>query len=258
MTTETRTIARRLPQQASRAHLNYALLGLVHTTSFLWRGSEGRLVKQLRGLFRELQIDGVIDVGANRGRYIEMLRGCIGFRGPLAAIDPVPENVQAVRAHAAYDPNLKVIAAAIGADNGTIQINVTSTGTLSSVFTPKQDGVGRFSALSQVRDKIDVELRTLDSLLPELFGDESPERLFLKTDTQGFDLNVLRGAERVLQRTMGLQIEIPFVPLYEGVPQASEYFRTLEDLGFALVGFHPVNRLPDGRIIDVDGVFRRL
>lgn len=214
-------------------------------------------MRQLRALFRELSVDGVIDVGANRGRYIQVLRGCVGFRGPIAAIDPVPQNVTAIQAQATHDAELKVFAAAAGDQDGATRINVTATGTLSSVFTPKPEGVGRFGKLSQVREQVDVDLRTLDTLYPELFAGEPPRQIFLKTDTQGFDLNVLRGAKRVLQRTVGLQIEIPFVPLYEDVPQASEYFRTLEELGFALVGFHPVNRLPDGRIIDVDGVFRR-
>jgi hypothetical protein len=52
--------------------------------------------------------------------------------------------------------------------------------------------------------------------------EETYRRVFLKTDTQGYDLKVLAGARRTLDRTIGIQIELSVVAIYEGMPSYVE------------------------------------
>lgn len=81
--------------------------------------------------------------------------------------------------------------------------------------------------------------------------------LFLKTDTQGFDMNVLRGLGARLEAVRGIQIEAGFKPIYEGMPRYGEVLNFLEQAGFALYGAYPVSRDPTHAIIEADFVFIR-
>jgi hypothetical protein len=67
-------------------------------------------------------------------------------------------------------------------------------------------------------------MRTLDSLIGAVIPDID-RRIFCKLDVEGYETRVLAGAERVLQRTIGLQIEMSLTPHYEG----QLFFRELLD-----------------------------
>jgi hypothetical protein len=56
----------------------------------------------------------------------------------------------------------------------------------------------------------------------------------LKIDTQGYDLEVLKGAENTLQSIRALQLEASVRPIYEGMPGFREVLDYLMSRGFAL------------------------
>ena len=241
-----------------RGHGARALQAIKHNASLLWRRDEARHVSHLRGLFQSLAIEAVLDVGANRGRYIELLRVGVGYGGRIIAFEPIPECAKMIRAQMRYDQRIALFEMALGAENATRTLHVTRHDAMSSVYAPLQRGLNRLGALNEVTRQIDTTVRTLDSLQEEMFPDGAPKGLFLKIDTQGSDLDVLAGAEKLLSRIAGLQIEIPFTPIYKDIPPASAYLSRLEASGFALTGIFPVHSLDDHRIIDVDAVFRRV
>jgi hypothetical protein len=70
----------------------------------------------------------------------------------------------------------------------------------------------------------------------------------LKSDTQGYDYEVLRGAEETIQASkIGLiYFEFTFSDMYETLPPFDRVFRHLIDRNFALVSmydFHHQNEL---------------
>ena len=62
----------------------------------------------------------------------------------------------------------------------------------------------------------------------------------LKTDTQGYDLEVLKGAERLFQdrRISVVHVEVTFDDLYEGMPEFDELYRFLADRQMRLVALY--------------------
>ena len=80
------------------------------------------------------------------------------------------------------------------------------------------------------------------------------DRLYLKMDTQGFDLEVVRGAPAVLPTVRALQTEASILPLYQGMPSWITAVETLQGLGFEISGFFPVSTDPNMRLIEVDCV----
>jgi hypothetical protein len=77
----------------------------------------------------------------------------------------------------------------------------------------------------------------------------------LKTDTQGFDLNVIRGAARVLAELPALQAEVSVKAIYEGMPGFADVASELATRGYDIVGLFPVGRDHLMRVVEFDAVF---
>jgi Methyltransferase FkbM domain len=56
-------------------------------------------------------------------------------------------------------------------------------------------------------------------------------RTYLKLDTQGFDLEVLRGGAQVISTLPALQTEVSFHPFYEGMPDYKMAIAAFETYG---------------------------
>ena len=96
-------------------------------------------------------------------------------------------------------------------------------------------------------------MRRLDRLLN--LEVEAAARPFLKMDVQGFEAYVLDGAEGMLPRIVGLQVELQLVRLYDGAPTFERMLERIADLGFVLAGLEPGFVGEDGRLLATDGLF---
>jgi hypothetical protein len=102
-----------------------------------------------------------------------------------------------------------------------------------------------------------LPVRRLDAFLPGILPDWSKRRLFLKCDTQGFDLEVVKGAEGALSAVYGLQSEIAVQSLYRGMPRYLEALSFYESLGFVLIDLWLNNRTVDGDVLEYDCLMKR-
>jgi hypothetical protein len=101
-------------------------------------------------------------------------------------------------------------------------------------------------------------IRRLDAVFDECMAGIPARRLYLKIDTQGFDLEVLRGADGVLANFQGAQTEVSFVPIYHQMPKYFESLRELESRGFSVVDFMPVLRANKGPLMmEMDCIMAR-
>ena len=85
------------------------------------------------------------------------------------------------------------------------------------------------------------------------------DRVGLKLDVQGFELEALRGAgEGSLDQVVAMQVELSLTPLFEVGPLALEVLNYLAERGFRLVGFEEVFSDPEsGEMLAVDRLFVR-
>jgi len=165
------------------------------------------------------------------------------------SLEPVPEAFAELQSHSAHDPNWTVHRVGVADRTGELLLNVSESTPISSFLPVKDDYLaGRPPARVQRTERVPVT--TLDLLL----GDKPYERIFLKTDTQGYDLRVLAGAHDIVDRLIGIQIELSVVPIYEGMPNYVEALTVLQEMGFILAGMH---RVPSFQIHEFDGVFVR-
>lgn len=212
----------------------------------------------LRSLLRLLEVETVLDVGANIGQYAQGLRDQIGFKGEIHSFEPIPSVYQALQINAASDPKWHVHNYALSNDDGEAEIRISNSTTFSSLHDSNERGQARFGEELAVAETVSVPKRRLDTLLPTLELDLSKQTTFLKMDTQGHDHWVFDGAERVREHFVGLQSEVSVMGIYEDVPCYLEMLETYKKAGFELTAIFPVSRYENtGHIIELDCVCAR-
>ena len=189
----------------------------------------------------------VIDVGANRGQFA--LAALIGhpdvhvvsfepLSGPRATYDAVLGHVDTVR----------VVPLALGASPGTASINISRSDDSSSLLRATERQTSTFPG-SVVRTTETVTVSTLDTEIAEV----EPSTL-LKIDVQGFELEVLRGADRTLAACRWVMCEVSFLPLYDGQCTPGEVIAHLAERSFRLAAI--VDTLSSGgEIVQADLLF---
>jgi hypothetical protein len=84
------------------------------------------------------------------------------------------------------------------------------------------------------------------------------DRVLLKIDVQGYEKQVLDGAQRILATCRAVMLEMSLIPLYDGEVLAREMWGLLDAQGFDVWNLEPGFRHPQtGRMLQVDGCFVR-
>lgn len=206
----------------------------------------------LKALFAHLRIDCVFDVGANQGQYGTFLRQHIGYRGQIVSFEPNRDCLHALEMKAKADGRWRVEPYALGRVEGTAAFNVMAGSQFSSFLTPDHSRVNTFSNKNRVVEELDVEVRTLDRVAPDILSTMKSVAPYLKLDTQGFDLEVVAGGASVIDRFCALQTEASVVPIYQGAADMAESIHRFQSLGFELSGIFPNNPQHFPRAIEFD------
>lgn len=128
-----------------------------------------------------------IDIGANIGLTSLVLASLCGD-GKVFAIEPVPHTFELLNRNlaAAGAGNVASFNAAVGAGEGSVSMFVNERNLAASFVVDIDSGTGQ-----------EIPLTSLDALVRKL----AVERLdFIKIDVEGCELEVLKGAEKTLER----------------------------------------------------------
>lgn len=219
-----------------------------------WRMKEFPLTNHLRTLFKKYEIELVIDVGANTGQFRDLLRNDVGFKGQIISFEPVKGFVSQLMLKAQDDNAWQVHDCALGSAPGEATINVTKVPGLTSFLAPKVDVLPGLWKEDSVTHTEIVPIRTLDDVLSEGGINCEKRHTYLKLDTQGFDLEVLKGAAKSIEHIIALQTEASIKPIYEGMPSYRNALDSLAEIGFDISGMFPVTYDENVRLIEFDCV----
>lgn len=208
----------------------------------------------LRELLARLEIDCVLDVGANAGQYRDFLRERVQYAGAIVSFEPVSRHVEMLRQRSRGDASWHIEGYALGSSEGAMPINVMVSDQFSSFLEPDNDRVQDYAELNVATRTETVKVHTLDVVLPVLQERIGFERPYLKIDTQGFDIEVLRGAGDSLPSVKALQTEASVRRIYKGMPRYTETIRYLDERGFDITGLYPVSRDSALRLVEFDCV----
>ena len=186
-----------------------------------------RLVLSLK----EKKIDCIFDVGANEGQFVEELR-YYGYKNNIISFEPYLEAYSKLLLNSKKDEKWKVYEPiALGNKNSTNTINVSKNSVSSSILKIKKEHIDN-APDSEVVNQQSIQVKKLEDVLLEF--DLNDKVLFLKIDTQGYEFEVLKGAEKVLNQFQGILVEVSLIELYEGQKSWLEVVNFIQSHGFKL------------------------
>jgi len=162
----------------------------------------------------------VLDVGAHVGLFTMKARKAVGENGLVVAIEPEPKNAallsENVRSHGFK--NVVVVKKAAGNHKGKVKLYV-SLGSRGHSLLPIRPS------------SIDVDMDTLDNIAAEL-GLTRVD--FIKIDVEGAELDVLKGAEKIL-RMPNVKLAIAaYHPLPDGSSELQKISSYLKSKGMKI------------------------
>ncbi len=230
----------------------YSILHLPQLSRLIERLNRILERQTLKKLFAELAIECVIDVGANEGQYAALLRR-LGYKGMILSFEPNIDVFRLLQKRFSQEVNWRGFNYAIGSSEGQLQLNVYEESSISSFLR----GNAKIQNASKIRRVDTVPVHRLDTVLPSLIQDLDMKRIFVKSDTQGFDLEVIKGAEGIIKSVWGLQAEVSVQPIYYDMPKYLDTLGHFENLGFVLVDLWLVTRTAGGDILEYDCIMRK-
>ena len=180
----------------------------------------------------------VIDVGANVGEWTCMCKR-LWPKASVLMIEPLPDCEAPLVRLAAELPGIRYRRALLGA-NERASVSFHCCDTASSVLP-----------------EYESEHPTLDMPMTRL-DDYSGCAQLLKLDVQGYELEILKGAPKVLSSAEVVLLEGNFLDLHIGVPLAHEVLQFMAERGFVLYDTGDFYRRPlDQALWCMDLVFVR-
>ncbi|ORW12153.1 FkbM family methyltransferase [Mycobacterium kyorinense] len=220
------------------------------------RYSERNWKRQIAQQLETHRVNAVLDVGANSGQYASNLRKA-GYEGRIISFEPLSDPFSILESRTSKDPLWECRRHALGDVDGTISINVAGNAGQSSSVLPMLKSHQDIYPPANYIGVEDVPIHRLDSVVSEILRPN--DVTFLKIDVQGFEQQVLAGGKSTVgNHCVGLQLELSFLPLYEGGMLAREALELVHSLGFTLTGLLPCfTDLRNGRMLQADGIFFR-
>ena len=198
----------------------------------------------------------MFDIGANRGQYALGIMDA-GYEGRIVSFEPLSSAYSIIQKNSMKYGNWTLAPrCAIGSSNSEIEINI-SANSVSSTLLDMLDLHIEGAPESRLVGKETVCVFPLDEIGPGFIG--NAKNLFLKIDVQGFEHEALKGAEKMIARAKGIEIEISLIPLYEGQSWLLlEVLAYMKEKGFQLTSIVPAfTDHRTGRVLQCDGVFFR-
>lgn len=199
-------------------------------------------------------MDLVVDVGAHAGEYGKSLRAA-GYRGRIFSLEPVAGHFKRLQAAAADDGAWDCRNSAGGARAEKAMINVSANDGFSSSLLQMTEAHERAARGSHFSAQQEIDVVSVDEAVADRRKPDSA--WYLKADTQGYEHEVLAGAEETLTRCLAVELELSLTPIYENQLLLGEMIALMRRHGF-----HPTHLEPEfvdpqsGELLCVNGLFQ--
>ncbi|CAO3362845.1 FkbM family methyltransferase [Azospirillum melinis] len=180
---------------------------------------------------------GLIDVGA-RGDVDPLFQQLASLTALLGFEPDAGEAARLQRDGAAGWAGFRIEATALAERAGPVTLHLAAADTNHSLRPANAAFIDRYAMVKFLpAGEVRLQARTMDEVVFAPDGHPHWGEL-LKIDTQGTELEILRGAERTLaERTVAIVCEVEFAEVYRGQSLFSDVERFLRDRGFSFYGF---------------------
>jgi FkbM family methyltransferase len=193
----------------------------------------------------------ILDIGGGIGATVKLFSQFFP-ENKIMVFEPINDNFNAIKSRFSSDTNIEVINFAVGNENSIKKINIANRITSSSILPLEADlnsAVFNEKNLGQTRVE-SIEIVRLDDFM---LSDHN-EIGIMKIDVQGFELDVLKGAEATLKRTDILVLEANNHNGYVGSPKYYDIDKFIREHDFTLYDILP-SIVDNGKLKEWDLIY---
>lgn len=206
-------------------------------------------------IIKHHDIDILFDIGANIGQYAQKMRE-LGYSKKIVSFEPMQDAFNVLKNASKNDSNWEVRHYALGSSNGTSEINVAGNSISSSILKMQDTHVKSSPNSSTLRTE-EIEIKKLEDVLNNFH--KEGDKTMLKIDTQGFEKEVLLGANAILPKCSLVQMELSFVELYKGQDLFEEMINYMKTKNFRLISLESGFSNPKtGELLQIDAIFENI
>lgn len=174
---------------------------------------------------------GLVDIGARWGvqrPWNNFPEKCLRYFG----FDADAEECARLNSANKHNGSVVYLPAALFDRESDVTLYLTAEEGCSSVYEPNDQILNRYFFKENWSVKKEIKVRT--TTLNNVFLKNKIDPDFVKIDTQGAELNILKGAADYLDSVIGLELEVEFLEVYKGQPLFSDVDSFVRGKGFEL------------------------
>ncbi|MEM9065848.1 MAG: FkbM family methyltransferase [Planctomycetota bacterium] len=194
----------------------------------------------------------VYDIGSAHGAWARLARS-VWPAAQIVGFEPNLRERESLERTAAEIGNYEFHFCFLGSERG--EIEYTDQGTQTSALRPHDAGSFMPAGVASRRgDRATSPVLVIDELIEE---GKAPAPSFLKLDVQGYELEVLKGAERAMAGADGLLLEISLIDFLDaGMPLLGDVIRFMGERGFVVYDIvSEIRRVSDDALLQLDAIF---
>ncbi len=201
----------------------------------------------------------VIDVGAHQGETFQHFSDLIEGEFDYYGFEPNPESFTELEGVVSPQRDdrrsVTCFPAAVGASAGSVLFRVAKASEVSGVLVPESELLIRVaSGDHELKEAIDVPQICIDDFLAK---QKIASVNILKIDTEGYDLEVIRGAQASLRRGIVdvVVCEVFFVRYRENQAYFWDIASVLAELGYSFVNLFDSRNTGQGRLYTANAIW---
>lgn len=190
------------------------------------------LTQDIRDLVSHESQPVFFDIGANLGQTA--LKFAKAFpKAQIHSFEPSPSTFSKLKSTTSHLQNVHPVQIAFGEQSGSLPFNENENSDMSSFLEIGSAGWGN------VKEVTHVEVSTIDEYCKT---HSIPKLHLLKSDTQGYDLAVLKGAKEMLssQSIDLISMEVNFAPIYDGAPSLKDIMDWMDRYGYKMMSIYEI------------------
>ncbi len=216
-------------------------------------------------MLRPDRLTAIVDIGANAMHQDPPYKRMVEL-GLCTVTGFEPQPIPLFELNRGKGPRERYFPHAIG-DGRERTLHVCKSRVMTSLMAPDPERLALFNEfpkMGAVEQEMRIPTRRLDDI------DEIEDMDFLKIDIQGAELEAIRSGQKKLARTVAIQTEVSFVPLYREQPTLGTVDSNLREMGFiphclaelkrwsiAPMVFYGNKRIPGNQLLEADLVYVR-